>query len=98
MKNEPVLRLTHVLKQEVKDIGLQWKDVAEYVTRQQALDREERAAWREAQKMQAHTDIELEKVQAEADRAEADPAEEEKHRAEEIRMAEIEAQAEEKGG
>ena len=80
MKMEPVLRLTQVLKQEAEGFGLQWKDLAEYVTRQQALDREERAA---------HTDIELVKLQAEADRAEADPAEEEKKRADEVRMAEI---------
>ena len=30
---------------------LQWKDIAEYVTSQQTSDREERAAWRDAQKM-----------------------------------------------
>ena len=69
---EPTLRLTQVLKQEAEDIGLQGKDIAECVTRQQTLDREERAAWREAQKMQAQADIELAKIRAEADRAEAD--------------------------
>ena len=47
---EPTLSSTQVLKQEAEDIGLQGKDIAEYVTRQQTLDREEKAAWREAQK------------------------------------------------
>ena len=41
---EPTLRSAQVLKQEAEDIGLQGKDIAEYVTRQQNLDREERAA------------------------------------------------------
>ena len=58
--------------------------------RQQTLDREERAALREAQKMQAQADIELAKIRAEADRAEADPEAEEKKRADEIRLAQIE--------
>ena len=44
------------MKQEAEDIGLQWKDVAEYVTRQQTSDREERAAWRDAQKMKAQAE------------------------------------------
>ena len=43
---EPTLRSAKVLKQEAEDIGLQGKDIAEYVTRQQTLDGEERAAWR----------------------------------------------------
>ena len=38
---------------EAEDIGLQGKDIAEYVTRPQNLDREERAAWRVAQKFYA---------------------------------------------
>ena len=91
---EPALRSTQVLKQEAEDIGLQGKDIAEYVTRQQTLDREERAAWREAQKMQAQADIELAKIRAEADRAEADRAAEEKRRADEIQMAQIEIEKE----
>ena len=90
---EPTLRSTQVLKQEAEDIGLQGKDIAEYVTRQQTLDREERPAWREAQKMQAHADIELAKIRAEAERAEADREVEEKKRADEIKIqiAQIEA-------
>ena len=93
---EPTLRPTQVLKQEAEDIGLQGKDIAEYVTRQQTLDREERAAWREAQKMQAQADIELAKIRAEADRAEADREAEEKKRADEIKvqMAQIEIEKE----
>ena len=35
---EPTLRSAQVLKQEAEDIGLQGKDIAEYVTRQQTLD------------------------------------------------------------
>ena len=42
IKMEPTLRSTLVLKQEAEEIDLQGKDIAEYVTRQQTLDREER--------------------------------------------------------
>ena len=49
---EPTLRTAQVMKQEAEEIGLQGKDIAEYVREQQALDREERAAWRESQKRQ----------------------------------------------
>ena len=35
---EPTLRSTQVLKEEAEDIGLQGKDIAEYVTRQQTLE------------------------------------------------------------
>ena len=69
---ELTLRSTHVLKQEAEDIGLHGKDIAEYVRRQETLDREERAAWREAQKMQAQADVELAKIRAEAERVEAE--------------------------
>ena len=81
---EPTLRSTQVLKQEAEDIGLQGKDIAEYVTRQQNLDREERAAWREAQKRQV--EIRMAELQVE-----------DKKRADEIRIAQIEAEAEEEG-
>ena len=54
MKIEPILRSAQVLKQEAEEIGYQGKDVAEYVTKHQALDREGRAAWRDTQNMQAH--------------------------------------------
>ena len=43
---EQTLRSTQVLKQGAENIGLQGKDIAEYVTRQQTLDREKRAEWR----------------------------------------------------
>ena len=49
---EPTLRTVQVLKQEAEEIGLQGKDIAEYVREQQALDRQERVDWREAQKRQ----------------------------------------------
>ena len=84
---EPTLRSAQVLKQEAEDIGFEGKDILEYVKEQQKLDREERAAWREAQKMQAQADVELAKIRAEA---------EEKRRADEIKvqMAKIEAEKE----
>ena len=53
MKMEPTLRSIQVLKQEAENIGLQGNDIAEYVTRQQALDREKTASWRFAQKFHA---------------------------------------------
>ena len=58
---EPTLRTAQLLKQEAEEIGLQGKDIAEYVREQQALDREERVAWREAQKRQ----VERAELQAE---------------------------------
>ena len=95
---EPTLRSAQVLKQEAEDIGFEGKDILEYVKEQQKLDREERAAWREAQKMQAQADVELAKIRAEAEaeeRKRADQAEEKK-RADEIKvqMAKIEAEKE----
>ena len=81
---EPVLRSAQVLKQEAEEIGFEGKDILEYVKEQQKLDREERAAWREAQKMQAQADVELAKIRAEAEA-------EEKKRADEICFAQIEA-------
>ena len=60
---EPTLRSTQVLKQEAKDIASQGKDIAEYVREQQALDRHERADWREAQKRQV--EIRITELQAE---------------------------------
>ena len=72
-KMEPTLRLTQVLKQEAEDIGLQGKDIAEYVTRQQALDRGERAAWRVAQEFHVEEkkradEIRMAEIQAERKR------------------------------
>ena len=75
---EPALRTAQVLKQEAEEIGLQGKDIAEYVREQQALDREERAAWRESQKRKV--EIRMAELQAE-----------DKKRANETRMAQIEA-------
>ena len=85
---EPTLRSAQVLKQEAEDIGLQGKDIAEYVTRQQNLDREERAAWRVAQKFHAE-----EKKRADEIRM-AEIQAEEKKRADEIRLAQIEIEKE----
>ena len=71
------------MKQEAEDIGLTGKDVAEYVTIQQTLDSEERAAWREAQKREVN--IRMAELQVE-----------DKKRADEIKiqMAKIEADKE----
>ena len=66
-KMEPALRSTQVLKQEAEDKGLMGKGVAKYVTRQKTLERGEREAWRDIQKMQAQADIELAKIRAEAE-------------------------------
>ena len=89
---EPTLRSTQVLKQEAEDIGLQGKDIAEYVTRQQNLDREERAAWREAQKRQV--EIRMAELHAE-DKKRADELQAEREkRADEIQMAQIEIEKE----
>ena len=93
------LRSTQVLREETKDIGLQGKDIAEYVTRQQTLDREERAVWRDTQKRQVK--IRMAELQAE-DRKRADDIRiaeteahaEDKKRADEIRFAQIEANKE----
>ena len=84
---EPTLRSAQVLKQEAEEIGFEGKDILEYVKEQQKLDREDRAAWREAQKIQAQADVELAKIRAEA---------EEKRRADEIKvqLAKIEAEKE----
>ena len=80
---EPVLRSTQVLRQEAEDIGLTEKDFAEYVTRQQTLDREEKAAWRDAQKREV--DIRMAELPAE-----------DKKRADESHMAKIQAETEKK--
>ena len=88
---EPTLTSTQVLKQEAENIGLQGKDIAQYVKEQQALDRQERADWRDAQKFYVEEkkradEIQLAEIQAEA---------EEKKRADEshikIQIAQIEA-------
>ena len=97
---EPVLRSAQALKQEAEDIGFEGKDILEYVKEQQKLDREERAAWRETQKMQAQADVELAKIRAEAEAEEKKRTDElqaeEKRRADEIKvqMAKIEADKE----
>ena len=92
---EPILRSAQALKQEAEEIGFEGKDILEYVKEQQKLDREERAAWRETQKMQAQADVELAKIRAKAEAEEKKRADElqaeEKRRADEIRFAQIEA-------
>ena len=95
---EPILRSAQPLKQEAEDIGFEGKDILEYVKEQQKLDREERAAWRETQKMQAQADVELAKIRAEAEAEEKKRADElqaeEKKRADEIRFAQIKTEKE----
>ena len=58
MKMEPLLRSVQVLKEEAEELGYQEKEVADYVKQEQALDREERVAWIDTQKMQAQADVE----------------------------------------
>ena len=45
-KMEPILGSAQVLKQEAEKLGYESKDIAEYVKQHQALDREDRAAWK----------------------------------------------------
>ena len=98
---EPTLRLTQILKQEAEDISLQGNDIAEFVTRQQTLDREERAAWRDAQKFHAEEkkradEIRMAEIQEEAEeKKRADELQaEEKRRADKIQLAQIEIEKE----
>ena len=50
---------------EAEKIGHEGQEVLEYVKKHQALDREERAAWKDAQNMQTEADVELAKIRAE---------------------------------
>ena len=54
---ELLLRSAKVLKQVSEELGYQEKDIEIYVTKHHTLDREERAAWRDTQKMQAQADV-----------------------------------------
>ena len=79
---EPTLRSAHVLKQEAEDLGSEGKEILE----QQALDREERAAWRDVQKMQKQAYGKGQKQRKTSiSRLQAN----EKKRADEIRLAQI---------
>ena len=93
MKVEPILRSAQVLMKEAEEeTGLQAKDIADYVRQEQALDRKERAAWRDAQKVQA--DSRMAEIQAEAD-AQRIQAEEKNRTVEiQIQMAKIETDKE----
>ena len=82
MKMEPTLKIDSSFEAGSRrhtGIGLTVKEIAEYVRQQQALDREERAAWREAQKRQV--EIRMAELQVE-DKKRADESED-KRRAEE---------------
>ena len=87
---EPTLRSTKVLKEEAEDIGLMEKEVAEHIREQQILDREESAAWRDAQKLHAEEKKGADEIRVAEIEAEA----EEKKRADEIRLAQIEVEKE----
>ena len=76
----PTLRSAQVLKQNTEDKCLQGKEIAEY-KQHQPLDIEERAAWRDAQKIQAE-EIEGRRDQDGEDTSKA----EEKNRADEIQI------------
>ena len=63
-KMELTLRTTQVLKQEAEEIGLKGKDIPDCVKRHQALNREDRGAWKNLQlaKLQAEDKKKLEMV------------------------------------
>ena len=71
-----MIRSAQVLKQEAENIGLERKEIAEYAKNHQPLDREERAAWKDAHKIQA--DVQMAQINAD-----------EKRRADEIQKAQI---------
>ena len=71
---EPVLRSSQVLKQDAEELWHERKGVLEYVKHHQALGREDRAAWRDAQKIQAEKEkraVEIQMAQIEAAREQA---------------------------
>ena len=89
---ELLLRSVQVLKQKAEKLGYEGKEVAEYLKQQQALDREDRAAWRniqmaeiQAQEEKRGDEIHMAELQAE-----------ERKRADEIKiqMVKIEADKE----
>ena len=91
--NEDGLRSAQVLKHEAEELGLQGKDIAEYVTRQQTLDREERSAWRATQKRQVET--RMAELQAEEKEGRQDTSRKEKGADDiKIQLAKIEADKE----
>ena len=45
-KMEPTLTTAQVLKQEAEDLGIEGKELLDYVKEQQKLGREDRAEWR----------------------------------------------------
>ena len=52
------IKISSSSEQVAEEISLQWDDIATYVLQEQALNREERVAWRDTQKMQAQVDVE----------------------------------------
>ena len=101
---EPTLRSDQVLKQETEDIGLQGKDIAEYVTRQQTLDREERAEWRNIRmaELQAedkkradesHIKIQIAQIEAAKEQAKLEAEKELKIKEMELQAQQAQAQA-----
>ena len=44
---EPILRSAQVLKKEAEEKVLEGKDIVDHVRQEQALDREEKVAWRD---------------------------------------------------
>ena len=70
-KMEPTLRSAQVLKQEAEEIGLEGKDIPDYVKRHQALDREQKAAWRNLLMAKIQADAEKEKREEEIQKAQS---------------------------
>ena len=87
---EPILRSVQVLNQDAEEIVYEGKEVAEYVKRHQAVDRENRAAWTDAQRIHTEKEkkadvIQMAKIQTEAQK---------RKRADEIQMAKVEVDKE----
>ena len=69
------MEISSIFEASAEEPGYEGQDIAQNVKKQQTLDREERAAWRDVQ-----ADMQVAEIQAE-----------EKMRADEIRMAQTEA-------
>ena len=84
---EPTLRSAQVLRQEAVELEYEDKEIAVYVNQQQALDREDRVAWRNLQmaELQVEDKKRADEIQAEKEKRVDDIK---------IQMAKIEADKE----
>ena len=81
-ENGANFKINSSLKAEAEEIGLQGKEIAEYVREQQALDREERAdeikiqiaqieAAKEQDKLEAEKELKIKEMELQAQQAQA---------------------------